>query len=104
MTANKNSSLSDFLDESALQRYIHRRSEEYLSCAIALEKSDFTVLLETGHKISGNCESFGFGELSEVAASLYQSALKKDRKACEEALAGLKSWCVSKKSVLVLAN
>ena len=82
----------NFIDARAIQRYVSRRGEEIEHCSVALERKDFSVLRETAHKILGNCTTFGFEELQDIAATLHRSAVSEDRESCNAALTKLKDW------------
>lgn len=80
------------IDAHAIQRYVARREEEVQNCSQALQNKQFTVLRDTAHKILGNCTTFGFEELQEIAATLQISANNEDPASCVEALNKLQDW------------
>lgn len=86
------STLDSLIDAHAIQRYVARREEEVQHCSQALKKKEFTVLRDTAHKILGNCTTFGFEELQEIAATLQISANNEDPDSCVDALNKLNEW------------
>lgn len=57
--------------------YLDKRREDVCTILTALEDSDYEVIGELGHKMSGTGESYGFPQITEIGAAIQQAA--KDR-------------------------
>lgn len=62
----------------ARQKYLDRRKQDVVACHEAITKEDFHFLERVGHQIKGNAVTFGFDELTNVAAAMEQAAKAKD--------------------------
>ncbi len=85
-------SMSDIIDFGARQRYVIRRSDELDLCYAALERNEYDVLKNVAHKILGNCTTFGFGELNDMALALQIAARNKDSDSSKVVLDQFKAW------------
>lgn len=80
------------MSPDVIRRYVLRREQELKACYAALKDHDFVSLAETAHKIIGNCDTFGFGELGNTASELYSAATEMNDEDCLKAIHGLEKW------------
>jgi HPt (histidine-containing phosphotransfer) domain-containing protein len=70
----------------AKAKYIERRKADLSVCRKALEEGNFKQLAHVGHQVKGNAGTFGFDQLSEIAAQLEDEATAENKDGVEDAL------------------
>jgi len=88
------------IQSEAIAKYVRRRGEDLKVAREALLRLDYSVLHEMAHKILGNCLTFGFGELHDIAADIQREAQARRQDGCERALGRLKAWLEEKSTPL----
>lgn len=68
----------------ARQKYLERRRQDIIASREALSKQDFNFLERLGHQIKGNAVTFGFDELTGIAAAIEQAAKAKNTNQLQE--------------------
>jgi HPt (histidine-containing phosphotransfer) domain-containing protein len=56
--------------EAIFPRYLRNREEDMLKIQSALERKDFEILRQIGHKLAGNASGYGLLGLGEMARIL----------------------------------
>lgn len=78
--------------EDVFPVYIRNRQEDLMNLEISLERKDFQVLKQIGHKVAGNAAGYGLKDLGAFAKVLESSAADKKLDECEKVVVQMKSY------------
>lgn len=81
-----------------LKNYLERRKLDLALCREALEARESAVLEQVGHRLRGNCETFGFPELMSVGEELERCGRARNFDDAARALARLQEWLFSREA------
>ena len=72
--------------------YLRNREEDLMNLEISLERRDFDVLKQIGHKVAGNAAGYGLSDLGDFARDLESHAKEKKLVECEALIGKMKSY------------
>ena len=78
--------------EDVFPVYIRNREEDLMNLEISLERKDFEVLKQIGHKVAGNAAGYGLEALGNLAGELETFAKEKKLEECEKAVVQMKDY------------
>lgn len=73
------------LDEHKL-KYLNRRKIELDELKSALQNNDFETIINIGHRLKGNGETFGFPLISTIGIHLEKAAHDQDRESIHQSM------------------
>ena len=78
--------------EDVFPVYIRNREEDLMNLEISLERKDFEVLKQIGHKVAGNAAGYGLEGLGTFARQLESQATEKKLEECEKIVVQMKDY------------
>lgn len=78
--------------EDVFPVYIRNRQEDLMNLEISLERKDFDVLKQIGHKVAGNAAGYGLSDLGQYAKNLEVSATDRKLEECEKLVVQMKDY------------
>lgn len=78
--------------EDVFPVYIRNRQEDLMNLEISLERKDFDVLKQIGHKVAGNAAGYGLKDLGAYAKELEASAADKKLEECHKVVIQMKDY------------
>jgi HPt (histidine-containing phosphotransfer) domain-containing protein len=72
--------------------YLRNRQEDLMHLEASLDRQDFDIIKQIGHKVAGNAEGYGLDTLGQYARELEEKAKDRDFAACSELVAKMKSF------------
>ncbi|SMF38159.1 Hpt domain-containing protein [Pseudobacteriovorax antillogorgiicola] len=78
--------------EDVFPVYIRNRQEDLMNLEISLERKDFDVLKQIGHKVAGNAAGYGLQDLGKFAKDLESSAADKKLDECQKLVVQMKDY------------
>ena len=77
---------------AVIPAYLDKRREDVLAILAALEKLDYEMIGELGHKMSGTGGGYGFPRITEIGASIHQAATERNSSAIRSQVAKLSGY------------
>jgi HPt (histidine-containing phosphotransfer) domain-containing protein len=77
--------------EDVFPRYLRNREDDMMKIQTALEKKDFELLRQIGHKLAGNAAGYGLLGLVEMARDMERSAEGRQYDKCHQLFAQMKA-------------
>jgi PAS domain S-box-containing protein len=77
---------------AAIPGYLNKRREDVHAILAALEKLDYEMIGELGHKMCGTGGGYGFPQITEIGASIHQAAKERDSSAIRSQVAELSGY------------
>ncbi|NRA66319.1 MAG: Hpt domain-containing protein [Pseudobacteriovorax sp.] len=78
--------------EDVFPVYLRNREEDLMNLEISLERKDFDVLKQIGHKVAGNAAGYGLCGLGDFARDLESHAKERKLEECQELIVKMKSY------------
>lgn len=78
--------------EDVFPVYLRNREEDLMNLEISLERKDFDVLKQIGHKVAGNAAGYGLTDLGSFAKDLESQAKERKLQECTELVTKMKSY------------
>ena len=87
--------------EDVFPVYIRNRQEDLMNLEMSLERQDFDVVKQIGHKVAGNAAGYGLKDLGEFAKQLETSASDRKLEDCQKVVVQMKDYikCLQPKFV-----
>jgi PAS domain S-box-containing protein len=81
-----------YLSDAAVSYFINHLSEEVTKTENALTDGDFEIIRDVGHNLKGSGAGYGFTEVSELGARLYEAAGNGSPGEIDKIIGGLKTF------------